>query len=64
MTTRTLVINGALARHMMRQHLELSGITYSEERDDHMSRVRSTFTFEAGEDEFAEAEAYARKVMG
>lgn len=60
---RTLVINGALARHMMRQHLTLSGITYSEVRDDNMSQVRSTFTFEAGGDVFAEAEAYAREVM-
>jgi hypothetical protein len=60
--TRTLTINGALARHMMRQHLDLSGITYSEVKDDHMSRVESAFTFEASEAQWLEVQEYAKKV--
>ena len=55
---RTVTVTGWLARHQVRQHLKLFGITYAEDR-----RVRdSVFTVEATDEEWDAINQYVQEV--
>lgn len=58
--TRSLTVRGALAGFQVKQHLELHGISFTEDQ-----RAReSTFTVEATDAQWAVLNEYAEKVQG